>query len=244
MKKICGAAFRPIGTFSPVLFASLLGLATVTVSVPVTGYAAENAAPEAAAETAPAAAPAAAETQEMAPADAGMAFLSDFTGRALKSIQGETLTDEQRSIRIRELLLEGFAVDDIAEFVLGRYRKNLSPEQMASFRDTYLEYILASYSGELAALGKVDFTLLEAQAQPDGDVAITSEVKRDDGPPVRVGWQVTKGDDGKWRINDVKAEGVSLIVTQRAEFNSVLRSKKFEGLMDALNKKIAMSKKK
>jgi len=251
MIKFCGVTVRPAAIFTPILFASLLSIGSILPTFHGTASAAEQKAGEANStssaeplQEAPEVSNAAPiqSKQEANPIQEGRDFLADYTGRALKSIQIQGLPPAERDTRIRALIQEGFDIDHISAFVLGRYRSNLSDEQLTEFRDIYLEYILASYSNELSALGKVDFNLVDAKAGANGSVNITSEVKRDDGPPVRVGWEVRNNDGTSWKIVDVKAEGVSLIVTQRAEFNSVLRNTKYDGLLKALKKKIKVSK--
>ena len=60
---------------------------------------------------------------------------------------------------------------------------------------------------------------------------VTSQVIQKDGPPVNLQWRVRKKDGGL-RVVDVVVEGVSMSVTQRSDFASVIQSG--GGKLDAL----------
>ncbi len=70
---------------------------------------------------------------------------------------------------------------------------------------------------------------------------MTSEIIRPNGaPPAKVDWRVTRA-DGAYKITDVVVEGVSMAVTQRSEFASVIQRNggKVEGLLAMLRQKTA-----
>ena len=72
---------------------------------------------------------------------------------------------------------------------------------------------------------------------------VSSQVKRSQGPPVKVDWRL-RNKDGVWRIIDIEVEGVSLAVTQRAEFSTLIsnHSGRLEGLLEKLREKTGRPK--
>ena len=62
-------------------------------------------------------------------------------------------------------------------------------------------------------------------------------------PPVRVDWRLLKPKD-EFKIIDVVIEGVSMAITQRQEYASVIQRSggKLEGLTNALSKRLAILK--
>jgi phospholipid transport system substrate-binding protein len=69
----------------------------------------------------------------------------------------------------------------------------------------------------------------------DGDIMVFSHIIRPSGPPVRFDWRVRANGEG-YKIVDVMVEGISMVITQRAVFNSVIRESggNFDGLLVAL----------
>ena len=57
---------------------------------------------------------------------------------------------------------------------------------------------------------------------------------------VRVDWRVRQETDQSWRVVDVVIEGVSMSITQRSEFASVIESKggTVKALIDTLRQKV------
>ena len=77
-----------------------------------------------------------------------------------------------------------------------------------------------------------------SRAAPDGSL-VSSEIVRPNGaPPAKVDWLLTEH-DGAYKISDVIVEGVSMAVTQRSEFASVIQRHggQVEGLITALRQK-------
>ena len=67
----------------------------------------------------------------------------------------------------------------------------------------------------------------------EGDAVVSSEVSRGDQSPVHVDWRVRKL-GSRYAIVDVVAEGVSMLVTNRSQFESVVAQRGIAGLLDDL----------
>ena len=79
-----------------------------------------------------------------------------------------------------------------------------------------------------------------------GDSSVlTEKAAADGGQPIRVDWKVNNA-KGKNKIVDVRIEGVSMSVTQREEFTTVIRQNNgdINVLLKALRKKAAYLKSK
>ena len=49
--------------------------------------------------------------------------------------------------------------------------------------------------------------------------------------------------DGKWLVNDLKIENVSLIVNYRRDFDSIIRKEQFAGLVKKIEEQLEKSQK-
>ena len=61
----------------------------------------------------------------------------------------------------------------------------------------------------------------------------STEIRSADSPPIRVDYRVRARND-KLQVVDILVEGISLIVTQRSEFASIINRDGLEGLMSKL----------
>lgn len=178
-----------------------------------------------------------------APAGTGIApsearrYVEDFTRSGLATFNDPKLDKEAKRNRMREAIRDGFAIDEISRFVLGRHYRSLSDDQKTKYHSLYFDYVLATYFKQLINLQELRLNFLETVVAPDGDALVSTEALRKNGPPVRLQWRVTRT-DGKLRIVDIIAEGVSLAVTQRSDFNAVMGQQGFDGLVQALQNKI------
>ena len=77
-------------------------------------------------------------------------------------------------------------------------------------------------------------------SRPDGDGAIvSSQILRPAGSaPIKVDWRLT-GRNGIYKISDVSVDGISMAVTQRSEFASVIQHNggQLQGLIAMLREK-------
>jgi phospholipid transport system substrate-binding protein len=175
-----------------------------------------------------------------AAAAADPAALISNLGKQALEVLGKNATPAQRVARFRELLREDFDVPGIARFVLGRYWKVASEEQQAEFVKLFEDYIALAYSTRLAEYTGETFKVVGSRPNADGAV-VTSEILRQAGAaPVKVDWRLT-GRNGAYKISDVSVDGISMAVTQRSEFASVIQHNggQVQGLIIMLREKTA-----
>jgi phospholipid transport system substrate-binding protein len=165
------------------------------------------------------------------------AVITNLGNRALE-VLGKNATPAQRVARFHELFREDFDVPGIARFVLGRYWKDATPEQQAEFVRLFEDYIALVYSGQLAAYNGETLKVTGSRPEAAGAI-VSSEIIRPTGsPPVKVEWHLTDR-NGIYKINDVAVDGISMAVTQRSEFASVIQRNggQVEGLITMLRQK-------
>jgi phospholipid transport system substrate-binding protein len=70
------------------------------------------------------------------------------------------------------------------------------------------------------------------------EVTVRNQYLREGRPPVPVEYAMRKSPEG-WKIYDIVIEGVSLVLTYRAEFEQVTRTSGIDGLIRRLQEKNA-----
>lgn len=152
-------------------------------------------------------------------------------------VLGPSVSPAARVQGFRELFGAYFNIPGIAQFVLGRYWRVATPEQQQQFEGLLREYLAQAYAGRLAQYAGEKFQALNAQPQGD-ETVVFSEITRNDGSKIRVEWHVVN--NGGWKITDAYVAGVSMAVTERDEFASVIQQGggQVQYLLDRLRQKL------
>jgi phospholipid transport system substrate-binding protein len=172
-----------------------------------------------------------------AAAQGAQAFIRNLGNEAIE-VLGPAVPREQRLARFRELFREDFDVPEIARFVLGRYWRVATPDERQEFKSLFQEYIVRAYSARLGQYAGEPFRVVGARADGD-ETVVTSQIVEESGQAVAVDWYVSQTPAG-YKITDVYVGGVSMAVTERDEFASVIqRSGGVAGLIAQLRQKLA-----
>jgi phospholipid transport system substrate-binding protein len=164
-------------------------------------------------------------------------FINSLGVQAIQ-VLGPSVTPAARVQRFRELFGADFDLPGIGRFVLGRYWRVATPEQQQQFLGLLREYLAQAYAGRLAQYAGEKFQALNAQTQGD-ETVVLSEITRNDGGKIHVEWHLVNS--GGWKITDAYVAGVSMAVTERDEFASVIQQGggQIQYLLDRLRQKVA-----
>ena len=148
------------------------------------------------------------------------------------------MADAERETRFRALFRTKFDVERIGRFTLGKHVRRADEKQLAEFLRLFEDFIVVTYASRFSEYSGESFEIRSIRAEPGRDTLVLTEIMRPTGgPPYRVDWQVRER-EGILKIIDVKVEGVSMSVTQRAEFSSVIqRQGGVDGLIEQLRAK-------
>jgi phospholipid transport system substrate-binding protein len=166
-------------------------------------------------------------------------FIADLGARAIKVLTS-TSSEAERERQFRALFEEGFDVNEIARFVLGPYWRTATDAQRAEFIKLFEDYVVHAYTVRFNAYAGQQLKVLGARTEGDNAWLVQSQIAlpNNSQPPVRVDWRVTKHGD-PYKIADVTVEGVSMALTQRQEFASVIQRNggQLEALLKVLREK-------
>ncbi len=170
-------------------------------------------------------------------------FIRTFANRAINTMTTEDQTMEMRRDAFRSLFREGFAINGIARFVLGRYWRRASEDDRTEYLALFEDVIVKTWADQFSSYSGETFSVQTAVDVPSAyeaeNVAIVrslffSNLQR----PIRIDWRVASRDN-VYKITDVMVEGVSMANTHRDEFASVIRnnSGQINALLEILRKK-------
>jgi len=171
-------------------------------------------------------------------------FVQQLSQQAIGVLRDDSGSLAEREERFRAILVEGFDLQFIGRFVLGRYWKTADEAQRANYLRAFGEFIVRKYSAMLGGYAGETMTVISQQVSGAKDILVHTRIDRPSGPAIETYWRV-RTKDGSQRIIDVMVEGISMAVTQRAEFNSVVRRHGIDGLiqiLDAQSDKLSATK--
>src|SRR5215510_296914 len=172
------------------------------------------------------------------PADA-VAFMNRLWDRAVELLNNKT-DAALRQERFRQLFRAEFDCPGIARFVLGRYWREASEEEKQEFVRLFEDYVVFVYTARLSNFGGETFKIRGSRSDGDG-VIVSTEIRSPGGAsPLHIDWRLVT-DNGVYKINDVIVEGVSMMVTQRSEFASVVQRHggQLRSLLTMMREKVA-----
>jgi phospholipid transport system substrate-binding protein len=149
-------------------------------------------------------------------------FIDGMAKTAIGFLGDTNLNEEQRKQEFRKLLHTSFDMKTIGRFALGTNWKTATPAQQAEYLKLFESMVVEVYANRFS---EYDNQALEvAEAAPEGkDVMVTSYiVPEGGGDKFRVDWRV-RNKEGGYKIVDVIVEGVSMALTQRSDFASVIQ---------------------
>ena len=164
-------------------------------------------------------------------------FINQLGVQAIQ-VLGPSVSPAARVQRFRQLFAADFDLPEIGRFVLGRYWRIATSEQQQQFLGLLQEYLAQAYAARLAEYAGEKFQALNAVSQ-DNETVVLSEITRNDGGKIHVQWHLTN--NGGWKITDAYVAGVSMAVTERDEFASVIQQGggQIQYLLDRLRQKVA-----
>ena len=164
-------------------------------------------------------------------------FVENLGKQVIEKVSNVNLSESERIVNFRNLYLDSFDNYYISRFVLGQYWKRLDSNMRKQFVESFNDYIVTTYAPKFKGWEgtfKATDSLLE-----NNYYNVKMNVLNKDGPTLKFMWKIYLDKNKNFKILDVNIDGVSMLVTQRAEFMSVIKNnpKGVIGLIEAMDKK-------
>jgi len=168
------------------------------------------------------------------------AQLKASTDRVLQILENPALKGAakagQRRAAIRQVTEEIFDFNEMARRALGQHWRQLTDQQRKEFVRLFTDLVEQSYMSkiELYSGEPIQYT----GAKVEGDVAtVSTRLITKKGTDVPIDYRMLKR-GSRWYIYDVNIEGVSLVNNYRPQFDAIMRSSSFDGLVKKLKDRI------
>lgn len=166
-------------------------------------------------------------------------FAHQMIGRVISIFHDKTQNEIQKRQALTIVFQDAVDTDWIGKFVLGRFWKITPVEEQKQYLEKYRSYLTQNYISKfddenglniddikLAAITPGQPNQFEAKTliQHKGEEDVHVDYLLDDSSP-------------KCQVHDIKVEGVSLLATQRSEFQTIAETSGVKGIIGAMDRK-------
>lgn len=167
--------------------------------------------------------PAAAQVSNQDPG----AFVESLATTGFASLKGNKAAARGN---FRSLLARYFAVDEIGDRLIRRWKPKISQAQYAQYKGAFPNFIIGTYADRLYDYADARIKVVRVQNQ-GANAAVLTQVTRPGARPVNAIWTVTKAGNG-YKVTNLTVGGVNLAVTQAADFNAYIQKNGFDALVN------------
>jgi len=169
--------------------------------------------------------------------------LQESVDKILEILQAKELRvpekEDERRQRILEVVDTMFNFREMARSSMGRHWHTITAEQQEKFVGLFKDLVEERYIGKIDSYDNQKVVYKKQLVKGDRALIYTDIVDKDLEIPIVYRLEES---NGKWLINDLKIENVSLIVNYRRDFDSIIRREQFEGLVEKITEQLEKSK--
>ncbi|MBB3064873.1 MlaC/ttg2D family ABC transporter substrate-binding protein [Limibacillus halophilus] len=166
------------------------------------------------------------------------AFIGQLRDSAVKELTDKSVPHEQRKQRFRQLLAEGFDIPAIGSFVTAKYWRRADAAAQQDFLDVFQDVITLRFLpifDHFEEGTELEVNRVVNDKDSPRVIDVFSTLVRPVGEPVSIAWRILET-DSVYQIVDVRVENLSMAITLRSEYTSLLQ--RHNGDMAALAKEL------
>lgn len=165
-------------------------------------------------------------------------FIEELGREVIQIVANNSEDLNRKTAELSSLFFQTIDVKWIGKFAMGRYYKELSPEQQIKYDSLFSQYLLNSYLPYFMKYTQETMQIVNVSNHSANEYLVQTEIIRINKEAFKVQYMVRFNENGSYSIFDIIVEGVSLINTKRSEFNSIISSSRVDNLIALLQKKI------
>ena len=141
----------------------------------------------------------------------------------LDAYNNEKITNETRFIMIEKTINDNFAGGGIAKFVAGDAWSKSGKDVKIKYIELFKRHLALNIASMMQGYANQEYELINSKYDSKNKVSmIDMEIFNDTGSLI-ITWRVKKSKD-RYFVIDLIVADISLVVTKRSEFNSMLKS--------------------
>ena len=168
-------------------------------------------------------------------ADEAKDWLKVEIDKIIYAYQNNDLPSENRFLMIEQTINNNFAGSGIAKFVAGKSWNGASKDTKLEYIKLFKRHLALNIASMMQGYSNQNYELTNSKYDEKNKVSlIDMEVYSDTGS-IQVTWRVKKSKD-RYFVIDLLVADISLVVTKRSEFNSMLKTVDYN--LDQFNEKL------
>lgn len=169
-------------------------------------------------------------------------YIDKLVNDAQIVLNNTKLTDEERGNKSKTLIAVNLDLNWMAKYTLGRYKKQLTEAEQQEFIRSYSQYVIKTYADLIKNYKGEKATIKQVETLDANEFIVKTEVIKTNGQPsIKVDYlvkNIANKAPAKFLIADVITEGISMINSQKSEFDSILTNNDIAALIAILKKKL------
>ncbi|MGL4825173.1 MAG: MlaC/ttg2D family ABC transporter substrate-binding protein [Alphaproteobacteria bacterium] len=164
-------------------------------------------------------------------------FVEGLGEKVIRLLADKSIGRKGRKKAFSTILEQDFAMASIGKFVLGKHWRNLSTGKRQEYLKLFKKNLSHSYAIRFEGYNNEKFLVLKGKTIPPlqgkKNWKVFSQIVKPDGAKTELVWLVVQTPAG-FRIMDVIVENVSMSVTQRSEYATIIEREGIDGLLKKL----------
>ncbi len=164
--------------------------------------------------------------------DGAAEFLRKVGDETIVLLKDRSRPKLEKEAELRKILNKSIDMKTIGRFALGKTWREINDKQKARYLKLFQDYVLYSYSKRLLTYAGETFNVVKSRPVRR-DALVYTLINQASGQPLETYWRIRR-QNNHYYVIDVIVEGISMAVTQRSEFRTVIRQRGVEGFFDSL----------
>ena len=153
----------------------------------------------------------------------------------ISAYQNNNLPNENKFLMVENTINNNFAGTGIAKFVAGKSWNGASKEVKKEYIKLFKRHLALNISSMMQGYSDQEYQLTNSSYDEKNKVTLVDMEIFSDTGSIQVTWRVKKSKD-RFFVIDLLVADISLVVTKRSEFNSMLKTVNYD--LSEFNKKL------
>jgi phospholipid transport system substrate-binding protein len=160
--------------------------------------------------------------------------------RVLRVLEDPALKTDARAAErraaIRAIALEIFDFRELSQRALARHWQGRTAAERDEFMQLFADLLERSYVSKIETYSGGERIQYTGETADGEQATVRTRIVTKTGTEIPVDYRMHRVGD-RWLVYDVAIEGVSLVANYRAQFNKIIQTSSFKGLVDKLKVK-------
>jgi len=168
--------------------------------------------------------------------ESALKLVESLGQEAVQLLASKDLSPPEKQQGFTSLIERDFDMKLIGRFVLGKNWRAATESEKSEYLELFKKYIINTYQKRIGEYSGENLDIVKAKPLNNKEFLVNSVIVRPKGPKIQLDWRVRKSKSGELKIIDIIVENVSMALTHRDEFTSVISQNggKVEGLLQKL----------